>query len=179
MFSTNTIAAKPGIIVRLQVKETALVLALSVLITFLIHLLPSYNGIPVGAIFLAMFFAPYFAVKYFKFHVALLTSLAAPFMNYLITGNPRADLIPLLTLQLALFISASKIFSNFSSLKYLDALSSYVVAMVISFLALLAFPVLMSNSSLASYFQSAFVTGLPGILLLVLMNVALIQFNKK
>lgn len=175
----NTYAVKSGIFSRLQIKETVLILALSILIPFLIHLFLAYNGVPVGAIVLAMFFAPYIAIRYFNFHVGIIAALLAPILNYFVTGHPATGLIPLMTLQLALFVISSRLLNEVKVFKYMNTLFAYILTIAVSALVLLIFPGLMFAASVGSYFESAFITGFPGILLLVLVNVALVQFDKR
>jgi hypothetical protein len=177
--TTNSLAVKPGILSKLQIKETVLILAVSIVIPFLVHLLPAYNGAPAGAIVLAMFFAPYYAIKYFKFHVGVIAALFAPMLNYLVTGQPAAGLIPLLTLQLVLFVFVSKILYGVKAFQYLNAFFAYGASIIVSAILLLVFSGVMPGMTTGGYFESAFITGFPGILLLILANATLIQFDRK
>ncbi len=179
MESGTSFSVKAGLLSGLQIKETAVILTLSVLTPFLIHFLPDFNGIVVGAIFLPMFWAPYLGVKLFKFHVGLIAGLAAPLVNYLITGNPHSGIIPLITLQLALFVVIAGLLKSISFLKYFNALVAYTAAILLTSLVLMAFPVLMPNLILGNYFAAAFISGIPGIILLVIINYISVKYNKE
>ena len=66
MSSVSTSTVSNTVIKDLQVVETVILLAGSILFQFLIHLIPS-SGAPLGAVLLAMFFAPLIAVIFFNF----------------------------------------------------------------------------------------------------------------
>lgn len=174
---SNIVALKPGILQKLQVGEMVLVLALSVLIPFLIHLIPSYNGIPVGAIYLAMFIAPFIAVKFFKFHVALIVAASAPVLNFLITGNPVQGLVPLITFELIVFISISKILNEIPKLNYLNSLIAYLGTVLISLILINLFNGVFTKSA-AEFISVSVFSAVPGIILLVLMNILAVKWKK-
>lgn len=177
MGSVNSLAARQGILTRIQFKETAIILSLSVMVPFLIHFLPDINSLAIGAILLPMFWAPYFGVKFFKFHVGLIPALAAPVVNYLVTGNPQTGIVPLMTLQLAVFVVAAKVFDRFNYLKYFNAVVSYAVSISVSLLVMMTFPFFMPALNPAAYLSSAFIYGIPGIIALALINYFSVKYN--
>jgi len=166
MDSANSLTFKSNILTRLQVKETVLTLVLSVVIPFMVHLLPSYKGIPMGAILMAMFFAPYIAVRYFKFHVAIIIGLFAPLLNHFLTGNPRTELIPVLTFQLVVFILASKFFLHLKFYNHLNAIFAFLSAMIASFLIIVILPSTLPGASAGNFLTSSLVNSVPGLFLL-------------
>ena len=177
MASANSIAVGSNILTKLQIKETAIILILSVFIPFLIHFLPDYNGIVVGAILLPMFWAPYIAVKFFKFHVGLIAALVSPVINYLITGNPRIEIMTLMTIQLTLFVITAGLLKNLKTLKYLNAFLSYIIAVVSASILLILIPSLMPGLVIGNYFTAAFVTAIPGIVMLIAINFMSVKFS--
>lgn len=86
------------------VSITAAALSLAVLIPFLFHLLPVQGGVPLGARWLPIFYAPLLVLAVFGWRWALMPALAAPSLNHLLTGRPAAELVGVLTLELALFV---------------------------------------------------------------------------
>jgi len=76
---------------------------ISVISPFMIHLIPPIGGVPIGAIVLAMSYAPLIAIVLFRFHVAMITALLSPLLNSLITGYPKPEIIAILTFELILF----------------------------------------------------------------------------
>lgn len=90
-------------LVRLEVGETALVLATSVILPFLVHLIPSTSSLPVGARLLPMFYGPLIAAILFRPHVAVVIALLSPSLNSLLMGHPLPEKVVILTLELVLF----------------------------------------------------------------------------
>ncbi len=86
------------------VRETTLVLAISLLLPFLVHLLPSWDDSPLGAHLLPIFYAPLGALLLGRTGVALAAAFLAPWLNHLLTGHPLLAMAILLNAQLVLFI---------------------------------------------------------------------------
>jgi len=170
MASSNSLIIEDKIINRLQVKETVLLLSLSVLIPFLIHLLPEINGVPMGAILLAMFLAPLIAVRYFKFHVGLLIAFLSPVINSLITGNPKTILLPLLTFQLILFVISLKLIRISKITEKASILFPFLFCVIISFFVINIFPSILPGIKADMFLWSSLFNALPGIILLTLSD---------
>lgn len=159
-----------------QIQELIVVLAASVILPILIHTIPSYGSIVIGARLLPMFYAPFISISYANPHVALIASFLAPSLNALITGLPVPGLRTLLTLQLVIFTSLS-----YLSLKKWPAfwgasLISYLTAVFSSSLSLYFIP-LVQKEPLA-YFVNTLVQGLPGIFILLLINIGVVKLKK-
>lgn len=156
-------------LIQLEVKETALILTASVIIPFVVHLIPSFTGIPVGAMLLAMFYAPFIAIILFRPHVAIVTGLLSPILNSLLTGYPVPEKIVLLTVELVLF----------SVILYLiqRRWRHFWGAAALAYLA----TVLTVTSVLGSidFFVSIIVSSLPGIAILFLINIFLLRLSPK
>src|SRR5687767_7770331 len=88
----------------LQIPATLVTLGLMWLIPVLVHLIPPFgDGTPLGVRLLPIFYAPLLAVFLFHPVVAVLASLAMPFINYLLTGMPPFNIAILLTVELVVF----------------------------------------------------------------------------
>lgn len=170
MDALNSVTLRKNILTRLQIKETLFVLVLSIAIPLMVHLLPSYKGVPMGAILMAMFFAPYIAVRYYKFHVALIIGLFAPLLNHLLTGNPRTELMPVLTLQLLVFILATKFFLQLNFFNNLNAVLAFFSAMITSSLIIAIVPSIMPGVTGGNFLFSSIVNSVPGLFLLGTLN---------
>lgn len=164
MAHINSVALKKAF-VKLEVKETALVLAASVALPFLVHLIPPLGEMPVGARLIPMFYAPFIAIVLFRPHVALITGLLAPTSNFLLTGHPASENIFVLTLELVLFCIAAylirrkwKRFWGVAALAYLAAV--------------LGATCLLGRISL---FMQTMVNSLTGIGILTLINIFLLR----
>jgi len=152
---------------KLQLLETVLLLGLSISVPFLMHFIPSSSA-PIGAVLMPIFFAPFIAILFFRLHVAVITALVTPMLNYFITGMPAFELVGIITTEITLFVLILKLFINFKSTKYFAAPISLVIA---------AFCAQMVIGSFAG-FKNAITTGLPGIILLLLLNIAVLKFIK-
>ena len=101
---SNTISQTAGTRFKIQIKEAAIILGITILMPFIIHLLPIVDNVPIGARLLPIFYAPLIAVIFFRWHVGLLAALLAPVINFLITGSPQWQVVIILTYELTLFV---------------------------------------------------------------------------
>lgn len=162
----------------IQVKETILVLAATLLMPMLIHLIPVSASTPVGAVLLPIFYAPLVAVIFFRFHVALIPALLAPVINYFLTGHPAAHLLPVMTIELVVFVSAiAFIISMKNQISWIAAPLAYVVAKVGSVILLSIFPALMEIGG----FEFAMISlsnAWPGMIMLLIINIVCLKLKK-
>jgi len=172
MSSANTSVLSNSFLRNLQIVETIILLVGSVLFQFLIHIIPS-SGTPLGAVLLGMFFAPLIAVVFFKAHTAFIVGIISPVLNYFITGFPRAEILPLMTIELFLFVSLLYLFFNISRIKKISALFAVIVSIALSF------PIASLFSGYSGSLLSSLTTAIPGILLLTLLNYFLVRHQEK
>ena len=165
-------------LVQLQVKETLVILVASVFIPFIVHMIPSYGNIPLGAKILAMFYAPFIAVLFCRPHVAIITGLLSPTLNALLTHHPAQEIIAILTLELVTFsIIASvvhKRWKNFwgvAPTAYIISVSIVAIMHAIISYFILPLPVY--------FFLNSLLQAIPGIVILLLLNITLIRFQPK
>ena len=160
----NTVTLKKTL-VQLQVKETVIVLAMSVILPFVIHLIPSFAGVPTGARLLPMFYAPFIAVVLFRLHVAIIAGLLSPILNSLFLGLPLPEKVFVLTLELVVFIVISYLIHR----RWRDFWGTAPFAYLAS--------VLIVTCLLGSinFFLSTIVNALPGIAVLALINIFLLR----
>ena len=175
--SNYTIAINSESIKKLQVKETIVVLFATIAIQFLIHFIPPYNNIPIGAILLPMFFAPFVAVIFFRLHVALLAGILGPMFNYLLTGNPTPEIVTLLTLELIIFVFASSFILQFKKINRAAAPISILLAKSASWLIVIAIPIF--GVFPAGFFIQLFVNAIPGIFILLILNIFLLRLKDR
>ncbi|MCC5931678.1 MAG: hypothetical protein JJU28_20700 [Cyclobacteriaceae bacterium] len=162
----------------IQVKETILVLAATLLMPMLIHLIPVSGSTPVGAMLLPIFYAPLVAVIFFRLHVALIPAILAPAINYFLTGHPAAHLLPVMTLELVVFVAAiAFILHKKSQISWIAAPLAYIIAKVGSVVLLTVFPSLMEIAG----FEFAMISisnAWPGIIALLLINILCLKLKK-
>ena len=156
----------------LQIVETVLLLAGSVFLQFIIHLIPS-TGTPLGAVLLAMFYAPLIAIIFFRIHVALVVGLLSPIINYLVTGAPKAELLTLMTVELVVFTVLLYFFLNINGIKKISALLAVLIALLISPSILSLIDIAQTNNIIQSI-----TLAVPGIAILSLLNYFLLRYKE-
>ena len=65
----------------LQIPHTLIILAATMLLPVLFHLIPPVRDVPMGARLLPLFYAPLVAVLLFRPHVGLIAAALAPMLN--------------------------------------------------------------------------------------------------
>jgi hypothetical protein len=168
MTKTNSLALSTTLVNKLQVKETLSILAFSILIPYSMHFIPA-SGNPIGSILLPIFIAPFIAVVFFKWSTAVITALLSPMLNYFVTGNPHFAIVGVITTELVLFVLLSMALLKVNGLKYATAPIGLVFAMFVG-------QILFSS---VSHFAVVLTTGLPGIVLISLVNFAAIKLSGK
>lgn len=161
---------------RLQVKEIAILIAASVFLQFIIHLIPPAGGVPLGAVLLPMFYIPLIAVIFYKFHTALVVTAFGPILNYIMTGSPELGIVPLLTFEVLLFVLALTVLSKYGRFSSLGALISILAALMISPLVLGLFN---SSGFSASFLLTSLKNAVPGIIIITVMNIFLLRLREK
>ncbi|MFA6218104.1 MAG: hypothetical protein WDL87_10690 [Candidatus Omnitrophota bacterium] len=157
----------------LILNETIVVLTMSAMIPFIVHLLPLPGKVPLGAIFLPLFYAPFVAVVLFRPSVSIISALAAPFLNQMLTGNPGFEKAIVLTLELLLFTLVAQTLWRQEKYFWGAAVLSYVVSKALSVLLLWKILLVIPGMPGVEYFLRSIRTALPGIGILFLMNMYL------
>jgi hypothetical protein len=152
------------------VSLTAVVLAASLLLPLLFHLLPVSGGPPLGARLLPIFYAPLIAVLLFHPAVALTAALAAPSINHLLTGRPAPEMVPVLTLELLLFVGLILLARRRWPVSPLIAPLAYLLAKLAAD-AMLGLP----WSGVIASLQLA----LPGVAILFALNLAVVLLQRR
>ena len=93
-----------------QVRQTALLLGMSLFLPFLIHLIPSYDDASWGPRLLPIFYAPVIAAFLYKPHVSLILAVAPLTLNHLITGRPPVGFAFQLSFELLIFTAFARYF---------------------------------------------------------------------
>lgn len=175
MFNSTSSAIPQKGIKDLQIVETLLLLFGSVILQFVIHLIPSPSIEPLGKILLPMFFAPLIAVIFFRLHVGLIVGIFAPIVNYLITGAPKPELLLAVTIELVIFTLICYWLLQSNAMKNISALLAIITAKIFS--ASIIFLILNTNY-LGDFFQSL-LTAVPGILILSILNIILLRYKEQ
>lgn len=154
---------------------TILVLGVTVAIPFLVHLIPFSDSVPIGAKLLPMFYAPLAAMILFRFQVAFVAAVLAPFINFALTGQPILEITLLLSLELGLFSVFVYFLLQGRMLKWIAAPLAYLLAKVISSLMIGWFPIEMTS---LDFWTTSIYNGLPGLLILLGLNILVLRLWK-
>lgn len=165
------------IVKRAQLLATLAMTALGFLLPFAIHFFPTFQGTPVGAMFIPMFYMPFIASLFFRFHVGFIAAALAPVLNYAITGHPSVNLVTILTIEMSAFVFVAFILNQQNFLKYISAPLSYLIVKVFSLALLMLIPSLIAVTPL-KFFINSVSTAVPGILILTLLNLILVKVKK-
>jgi len=162
---------------RAQLLATLAMTALGFLLPFAIHFFPTFQGTPVGAMFIPMFYMPFIASLFFRFHVGFIAAALAPVLNYAITGHPTINLVTILTIEMSAFVVVAFFLNHHKLFRYISAPLSYLIVKVFSLLLLTIIPSLISIAPI-DFFINSISTAVPGIVILTLLNLILIKFKK-
>ena len=163
----------------LEIKETALFLALTMSLPLFIHLIPCGGSVPLGARLLPIFYAPFIAVFFFKPHVGMISGLLAPWANLLLTGRPDPVTALALSCELALFAVFSKMIMAASGRLPIAAPAAYIASVFITGAVLGLFPSFSAGVPGTEAFVRAIAISWPGILMLLLVNMAAVLYKHR
>jgi hypothetical protein len=158
-----------------QLSQTVFVLAATMALPVLVHLLPNINGQLSGAVLLPIFLAPMVATFLYKKHVALVAGIFAPLLNYLIMGRPTPEMVITLGFEVALFALVLSWLKNLKAIQYLAAPLSYLIA---SFVVAIGLSVIGTLPNPVSFWLNSTSIAVPGILLMAMANLAILRFQK-
>ncbi len=159
---------------RLLVRETAIMLGISIALPFLIHLIPSQT-VPWGARFLPIFLAPLLGVALYRLHVGLIPALLAPLMNHWLTGSPAPSLVGVLTLELVVFaVTVSVLLKTWPRL-WVSGPLSYLTAKGVSAIVISILPWLSDLRPAHEFALRSVETAIPGLLILAATTLFVIQ----
>jgi hypothetical protein len=153
---------------------TIMVAVGTILLPFVVHLLPPVNGKPIGAILLPMFYIPLIGLLIFRRPgPVLIGAVLAPILNHLVTGRPPLSLLPIMEIELAVFTIVCLAFLRTPGLKYIAGPLGYLAVKFISSSLLILFPSLLENSK--GFLSNSLATGLPGIMILLVLNLLILN----
>jgi hypothetical protein len=158
-----------------QVTQTMVILAATMLLPVLVHLLPNISGQISGAVLLPIFLAPMFATFVYKKHVAIFAGIFAPLLNYLIMGRPAPEMVITLGFEVVLFVLVLSWLKNLKGIQYVAAPLAYLA---VSLVAAFGLSVLGNLTDPVSFWMNGTLIAIPGIILMGIINVAILRFRK-
>ena len=161
-----------------QILETVAVLAATMGLPILLHLLPAFDSTPLGARLLPMFIAPLVASLLYKPHVGLLAALFAPLINFSITARPASEIFLILCIELVVFTLVSLRLKNYQIPAIFHVVLALSVAKLVALFFMVTLPFQIFSGDALTYFVTSSVLGLPGLLILTLIAFYLLGVKK-
>ncbi len=151
-------------------RELGVLLALSVMFPFMVHILPVPGDAQLGPRLLPMFYAPLLAALWGRVRPAAAVALLAPWLNWALTGHPPPLLAVVTMVELSGFVLVVRwLFAGVGPRWYLAA-PAYFAGMAAAALVAGLFPALIGGRPALAWAAQSIVIGEPGILILLLIN---------
>ncbi len=163
---------------RPSIRDAAVLFVMATAAPLLVHLLPSWDSAPLGAHLLPMFWVTFVAAYFYGGSVGVLTGLATPLINHLLTAHPAWGMVGVLGSELAVFALVSAWIVRRSLHAWFAAPLAAVIAMV-SCAALQAVLPAFGPASAVRFLTGALAAGFPGIVLLGGINWFLVKIRPK
>jgi len=151
-------------------RELGILLSLSVMFPFLIHILPVPENAQLGPRLLPMFYAPLLATLWGRRQSAWIVALFAPWLNWALTAHPSPPSAIVMMVQLLVFVFALGALRARIGARWFLAAAAYFFAMAAAVLATAVFPDLIHGRPALAWAAQSVAVGLPGIAILVLIN---------
>ena len=152
------------------VRELGVLLCLSVMFPFLIHILPVPETARLGPRLLPMFYAPLLAVLWGRAPSAFVVALMAPWLNWALTSHPAPLGAVTMTVELLGFVCALQALVARTGARGFLAVAGYLSAMAVAVVVVATFPVLINGQAALAWAAQSVATAIPGIVILVLIN---------
>jgi hypothetical protein len=169
-FSSITARPAPRFLTASIARELGILLALSVLFPFLIHVLPVPEDAQLGPRLLPIFYAPLLAALWGRVGSAFAVALLAPWLNWAITSHPAPPGAIVMTAQLLGFVAIIRGLLARLGARWFVAAPAYFFAVAVSIAVVAIFPALIRGQPALPWAAQTIVTGLPGVAILVLIN---------
>lgn len=160
----------PRFLTASMASELGILLALSLLFPFLIHLVPVPDDVRLGPKLLPMFYAPLLGALLGRTRSAILVALAAPWLNWLLTSHPAPLGAVVMSLQLVVFVGVVRALVAGIGSRWFLAAPAYLAGLSVSAGAAAIYPALIGGRPAFAWASQNLVTGLPGIVILVGIN---------
>jgi len=162
-----------------QWKETIAVSIAAILIPFLIHMIQATGSTPIGAQLLPMFYVPFLAVLFFRFHVAFIAAAVAPIANTLLLGQPDLYFTTYLTLELLTFTVIAFYLKDWIGLRWVNAPVALILSKIAIGIMIGLLPIEPSIFKAYTQISVAISVGAVGILVLGVLNVIFLSLKHR
>jgi len=150
--------------------ELGILLALSVIFPFMIHVIPVPQDAQLGSRLLPIFYAPLLAVLLGRVTSAWLVAMLAPWLNWALTSHPSPLGAIVMEVELAVFVLVARKLLSAAGPPWYVALPAYLCGMIAAVLAASIFPALIGGRPALSWGMNSVAIGLPGLAVFVLIT---------
>lgn len=168
--------ATPRFLTTSLATEIGILLVLSLLFPFLIHLVPVPEDVRLGPRLLPMFYAPLLGALLGRTRSALIVAMVAPWLNWALTSHPTPRGAIMTTLQLLVFVWVVRILLRRLGARWFLAAPAYVAAMAAAAIVAAIFPELITGRPVVPWVLNSVTMALPGVAVLTLINWLAVRF---
>ena len=151
-------------------RELGILLCLSVMFPYMIHVIPVPGNAQLGPRLLPMFYAPLLAALLGRTRSAVAVALLAPWLNWALTAHPSPPGAVVMTVQLLGFVVVLRVLLAGVGARWFLAAPAYFSGLAASAAAAALVPALIGDRAALAWAAQSAAIGLPGIAILVLIN---------
>ena len=151
-------------------RELGILLSLSVMFPFMIHLIPVPGNAQLGPRLLPMFYAPLLAALWGRIRSGVIVALLAPWLNWVLTSHPTPLSAIVMMVQLLVFMLTLRALLVRLGTHWFLAVPAFFAGLAAAALATTFFPALIGGQPPLAWAARSVVIGLPGIAILILIS---------
>lgn len=148
-------------------REMGILLSLSVMFPFMVHVLPVPGDARLGARLLPMFYAPLLAALWGRPISAWVLAFGAPWLNWLLTGHPSTNGAAVLSLELVGFVAVLRWLLARMRPRWFLAVPAFATGKLLATLAAALLPALIRGRPPGAWAIDTAIAAWPGVAILV------------
>jgi hypothetical protein len=157
-------------------RELGILLCLSVMFPFMIHVIPLPGDEQLGPRLLPMFYAPLLAALWGRARSALVLALAAPWLNWALTSHPAPRGAIVMMVELSGFVLVLRFLLAGMGARWFLAAPAYLSGKIAAVVAAALFPALIGGRAAFAWASQSVAAAAPGIAILVLINWLVVRY---
>jgi hypothetical protein len=157
-------------------RELGILLCLSVMFPFMIHIIPVPGDAQLGPRLLPMFYAPLLAALWGRARSALALALAAPWLNWALTSHPTPPIAVVTMVELLGFVLVFRFLVAEIGARWFLAAPAYFSCKIAAMMVATFFPALIGGGAALAWAAQGVVIGAPGIAILVFINWLVLRY---